>query len=229
MSTKGFTRAVRRAGVVALLAAALPAASAQAATDTSEFSITAGSLSFLSSPDLPGFGALTLNGQPQIATAQMPNFSVNDATGSGLGWNVTGQGDNGAGKSAVFKEYCLDAGAPNGCDTAVAGAVGPGYVTSSPKTLAANSLGLSSSGAAFTALSGTTGTAPTHQCTTSCNVDSATPVKIVGAAAGAGMGSYQADSYGASSVSLALPTTVQAVTGNKVYRVDLTWSINSGP
>lgn len=230
MFTDGLKRVSRRAGAVALLAAALPIGSAQAAPDTSQFSVTAGSLSFQAAPDLPAFSGVTLNGQSQTATAQVPNWSVADATGSGSGWNVTVQGDSGTGKSAVLKEYCTDGTATNGCDTAVGGAAGPGYVTSSPKALAANSVSLSSSGAAFSALDGTTGTAPTHQCGSSCNVDTAAPVKVAGAAADAGMGTYQADTYGVSSLSLALPTTVKAIgTGNKVYRVDLTWSINSGP
>jgi hypothetical protein len=230
MFTDGLKRAVRRAGTVALLAAALPAASAQAATDSTQFSVAGGSLGFDAAPDLPPFAGVTLNGQSQTSAAHMSDWAVTDGTGSGSGWNVTVQGDNGAGKSAVFKEYCTDPAATNGCDTAVAGGVGPGYVTSSPQTLAANSVSLSSTGAAFTALNGTTGTAPTHQCVASCNVDTTIPVKIAGGAAGAGMGTYQANSYGASSLSLALPTTVKTIgTGNKVYRLDLTWSINSGP
>jgi hypothetical protein len=50
---------------------------------------------------------------------------------------VTVQGDSGAGTSPVFKECCTDGTAANGCDTAVSGAPGAGYVTSSPKTLSA--------------------------------------------------------------------------------------------
>jgi hypothetical protein len=212
---------VRRLGVaLAAVLAALPASQAYAATsgDTSQLGVTAGSLSFGTAPDVPAMPALTLNGQSQTLTAQMPSWSASDATGSGSGWNVTVQGDSGTDKSAVFKEYCTSA---TDCGTV-------GYVTGG-KTLSASSLRLSSTGAAFTALNGSTGTAPTHQCASTCNVDSGAAVKIASAAADAGMGNWQGDSYGASSLGLSAPTTVKSLGTGKVYRVDLTWTLSSGP
>src|SRR5205823_450758 len=202
------------------LALAVPAV-AHAAADTTQFSVTPGTLSLGTAPDVPNMPALTLNGQAQTLNAQMNNYSVADATGSGAGWNVTVNGDASAGKSAVFKQYCPNATC--GTDS------GPGYV-SSGATLPANSLTLSSSGASFSAVGGTTGTAPTHQCTsTACNVDSASAVKTVSAASGAGMGTWQTSGYGASSLALSAPTTVKALQTNEVYRLDLVWSLNSGP
>jgi hypothetical protein len=209
--------------LIAAIAALLVAApSAFAVTDTTQFSVTAGSLSFGTSPDVPNFSALTLNGQAQTLTAQMNNFSGIDATGSATGWNITVSGDNSAGKSQVFKEYCPNATCGSNS--------GPGYI-SGGATLAANSLTLDSTGASFSALSGTTGTAPTHQCNSLCFVDApaASPVKIVSAAALAGMGTYQTTGYGASSLSLSAPTTVRALQTNELYRVDLVWTLNSGP
>jgi hypothetical protein len=130
----------------------------------------------------------------------------------------------------VFKEYCTDGTATNGCNTAVGGGAGPGYVTTSPQTLAANSLKLNSTGAGFTALGGTTGTAPTHSCGAACNVDTASAVKIASAALNAGMGDYAANGYTATSLALAIPTTVKAIgVGNKVYHVDLIWTMATGP
>ena len=123
---------------------------------------------FGTAPDVPNLPALTLNGQAQTLNAQMNNYSVSDGSGSGAGWNVTVDGDGSGGKSAVFKQYCPNATC--GTDT------GPGYI-SGGATLAANSLTLNSTGAGFTAQYGTTGTAPTHQCNSGCNVDSATAVK----------------------------------------------------
>src|SRR5437588_4284538 len=152
--------------VLAVLGA-LQCASASAATDTTQFSVTAGTLSFGTAPDVPNLPALTLNGQLQTLNAAMSNYSVSDATGSGAGWNVTVNGDGSGGKSAVFKQYCPNATC--GTDT------GPGYV-SGGATLAANSLSLSSSGAGFTALYGTTGTAPTPQCSPGRNVHPPTAV-----------------------------------------------------
>lgn len=208
---------VAAVGAIALLVFA-PAA--LAANDTTQFSVTAGSLSLGTAPDVPNLPALTLNGQSQTLTAQMANFSAIDATGAATGWNVTVIGDTSGGKSAVFKEYCPNATCGSNS--------GPGYV-SGGATLAANSLTLDSTGAGFSALSGTTGTAPTHQCNSGCFVDSASAVKVVSAAALAGMGTFQTTSYGASSLSLSAPTTVRALQTNEVYRVDLVWSLNSGP
>jgi hypothetical protein len=208
--------------LAAIAALLLAAPSASAVTDTTQFSVTAGSLSFGTSPDAPNFSALTLNGEAQTLTAQMNNFSGIDATGSATGWNITVSGDNGSGKSQVFKEYCPNATCGSNS--------GPGYI-SGGATLAANSLTLDSTGASFSALSGTTGTAPTHQCGSGCFVDApaASPVKVISAAALAGMGTYQTTGYGASSLSLSTPTTVRALQTNEVYRVDLVWTLNSGP
>ena len=208
--------------MAAILAfAALPSANASAASDTTQFSVTAGSLAFGTAPDVPNLPALTLNGQSQTLNAQMNGYSVSDATGSGAGWNVTVIGDSTGGKSAVFKQYCPNATC--GSDS------GPGYVASGA-TLPANSLTLSSSGATFSALNGTTGTAPTHQCTsTACNVDAASAVKTVSAAAAAGMGTYQTSGYSATSLALTAPTTIKALQINEYYKLDLVWSLNSGP
>ena len=161
-----------------------------------------------SAPDYPNLGVLTLNGQAQTLNAQMGNFTVADATGSGAGWNVSVVGDTAGGKSPVFKQY-------NG-------------TTYGAASLPANSLTLSSTGAGFSAQGGTTGTAPTHSCGSGCFVDTASPVKLASAAVNAGMGTYATTGYGASSLSLNAPTTIKAI-GSDVYQVDLVTSVNSGP
>jgi hypothetical protein len=205
--------------VFALLVSA-PLANAATANDTTQFAVTAGTLAFGTAPDVPNLPALTLSGQTQTLNATMNSFSTSDATGNGSGWNVSVIGDASGGKSAVFKQYC-----PNptcGTDT------GPGYVAGGA-TLAANSLTLNSTGAGFTAQNGTTGTPPTHQCGSGCNVDAASTSKVVSAAVGAGMGTYQANAYSATSIALTAPTTIKALQATEVYRVDLVWSLNSGP
>jgi hypothetical protein len=218
---------------VALGALAFSLASAtvaSAATDTTQFSVTPGSLVFNANPDIPNFAGVTLNAAAQTINATMGTWQAEDATGTGSGWNVNVIGDSSAGKSAVFKEYCTDGTATNGCSTAVGGGAGPGSVTTSPQTLAANSLKLNSTGASFPALGGTTGTAPTHSCSAPCNIDSASAVKISSAAVNAGMGDYATTGYSATSLALSIPTTVKAIgTGNKVYRVDLIWTLSTGP
>ena len=200
----------------ALAVCVLPATALGSVTDTTQFSVTPGALSFGTAPDVPNLNGVTLNGQSQTTNSTMANFSVADATGSGSGWNVTVAGDGPSG-SAVFKEYC-----PGGACGSV------GYVTSG-KTLAANSLTLNSTSASFTAHNGTTGTAPTHSCNAGCFVDSASPVKVVSAATSAGMGTYLTNGYTASSLSLATPSNTKVLPANEVYRVNLVWSLNSGP
>jgi hypothetical protein len=203
------------------LAVALPASSGAATSnDSTSFSVTAGTLAFSTVPGMPTLSALTLAGQAQTTNTTMTNFAVDDATGSGSGWNVTVNGNTGTGKSAVFKEYCPNATC--GTDS------GPGYI-SGGQTLAANSLTLNSTGASFTGQNGTTGTAPTLQCSTACNVDSATAVKIVSAAAGAGMGTWATTGWAATSLALSTPSTLKTLQSGEVYRVDLVWTLNSGP
>jgi WxL domain surface cell wall-binding len=212
-------RALAAAATVAITAVLAPA-SALAATDQTQFSVTGGSLSFSAAPALPTLTAITLNGSAQTTNTTMTNFTVLDATGSGAGWNVTVNGNAAGGKSAVFKQYCPSATC--GSDS------GPGYV-SGGQTLAANSLTLSSTGATFTGQNGTTGTAPALQCSSACNVDSASAVKIASAAAGTGMGTWATTGWGGSSLALSTPSTLKTLQSGEVYRVDLVWTINSGP
>lgn len=204
------------------LAVALPASSGAATTsaDSTSFSVTAGALAFSTAPATPTLSAITLSGQAQTTNTAMSNFAVDDATGSGLGWNVTVNGNTGTGKSPVFKQYCPSATC--GSDT------GPGYVAGGA-TLAANSLTLNSTSASLTGQNGTTGTAPTLQCGSACNVDSATAVKVVSAATGAGMGTWATTGWSGTSLALSTPSTLKTLQAGEVYRVDLVWTINSGP
>jgi hypothetical protein len=209
------------ATVSALAVCVLPASALGAtANDTTQFSVTGGALTFSTAPDVPNLNSVTLTGQSQTTTSQMTSYAMQDATGSGSGWNVTVAGDGPSG-SAVFKQNCPAGVAPCGADPA-------GYVTGGA-TLAANSLTLSSTGAAFTAQNGSTGTAPTHQCSSGSFVDSGSATKLASAAASAGMGTWQANSYSATSLSLATPSTLKALSNNEVYKVNLLWSLNSGP
>ena len=205
------------AAASALAVCVLPASALGATSnDTTQFQVSAGALTFSSAPDVPTLNGVSLNGQSQSTNSQMANYALQDATGSGSGWNLTVAGDAPSG-SAVFKEYC-----PGGaCGSA-------GYVTSGI-TLPANSLTLNSTGAGFTGLNGTTGTAPAHQCGSGCFVDAGSASKVVSAAASAGMGTWQANSYSSSSLVLATPSTLKALPTNEVYRVNLLWSLNSGP
>jgi hypothetical protein len=188
--------------------------------DQTQFSVTGGSLSFSAAPAMPTLTAITLNGQAQTTNTTMTNFTVQDATGSGSGWNVTVNGNSNALKSPVFKQYCPNATC--GTDS------GPGYVAGG-QTLAANSLTLGSTGASFTAQNGSSGTGPTLQCGSACNVDSASAVKIASAATSAGMGTWATTGWTGTSLALSTPTTLKTLQAAEAYRVDLVWTINSGP
>jgi len=208
-------------GAALLLAAMLAPSAASAATqeDKTQFSVTAGSLSFSTAPAMPTLSTVTLNGAAQTTNTTMTNLGVADATGSGSGWNVTVEGQSGSGKSAVFAQYC---------PKAKCGATSEGYV-SEGATLPANSLTLNSTGASFTAQSGSTGTAPALQCTTACNVDHASAVKIVSAALNAGMGTWLTSGFSGTSLALATPTTLKVLPNEEVYRVNLLWTLGTGP
>jgi hypothetical protein len=218
--TRFVARGIALCAALAMFAALTPSiASAATAEDKTQFSVTAGSLSFSTTPAMPTLNSITLNGSAQTTNTTMTNFGADDATGSGSGWNITVAGQAGAGKSAVFKQYC---------PTATCGPDPEGYVVGGA-TLAANSLTLNSTGASFAAQSGTTGTAPTLQCSTACNVDSATAVKIASAAVSAGMGTWLTTGFSATSLPLATPSTLKALSNGEVYRVNLLWTLGTGP
>jgi hypothetical protein len=206
--------------LVAVLAV-FAAASAGAATqeDKTFFEVKAGTLSFSTAPAMPTLPSVTLNGGSQTTNEKMTNFGAADATGSGSGWNVTVNGQSGTGKSAVFAQYC---------NAAKCGSENEGYVPSGA-TLPANSLTLNSTGGSFSAQSGSTGTPPTLQCSGACNVDSATAVKIASAAVNAGMGTWLTTGFSATSLALATPSTLKVLPEKEVYRVNLLWTLSTGP
>ena len=203
-----------------LVAALMPTAALGATSeDKAEFSVKAGSLSFSTAPSMPTLKEVTLTGGSQTTNTTMTNFGVQDATGSGSGWNTTVAGQSGSEKSAVFAQYC---------PTATCGSDTKGYVPSGA-TLPANSLTLNSTGASFSAQSGSTGTASTLQCSASCNVDSASAVKIASAAASAGMGTWLTTGFSATSLALATSSTLKALSNGEIYRVNLLWTLSTGP
>ncbi len=204
---------------LAVMALGPSLASAATQEDKTQFSVTAGSLSFSTAPAMPTLSSVTLNGSAQTTNSTMTNFGVADATGSGSGWNATVAGQSGEKKSAVFAQYC---------PKATCGADSEGYIPSG-QTLAVNSLTLNSTGASFSAQNGSTGTAPTLKCSTACNVDSASAVKIASAAVNAGMGTWLTTGWSAESLKLATPSTLKVLPSEEVYRVNLLWTLSTGP
>ncbi len=55
-------------------------------------------------------------------------------------------------------------------------------------------------------------------------------MKIVSAATGgAGEGTWTTSGFSASSLTVAIPTTLRALANEEVYRVNVLWTLSSGP
>jgi len=177
---------------------------------------------FSPSPALPSLGTVTLNAQAQTTNGTMSNFGVIDSPGSSdAGWNVTVVGDNTSGNSPVLKQYCPNASC--GSDTGGPGFIGAGYA------LGANSLTLGTSSGSW---SGGTGSAPTFNCNAGgCAIDATpgSPTKIASAANGAGTALWTASGFNSSSLTLSTPSTLRALQTNEVYKLNIAWTLNSGP
>ncbi len=182
---------------------------------------SAGTFQFDVAPSAPALSAVTLNGQAQTVNATMNSFVVDNTSGES-GWNVTVSGNTGAGKSAVFKQYCENGASACGATAAHA------YVSGGWQ-LPAGSLQLSTTGASWTT-SGGAGAAPVFQCGAStCSIDTSSQRKIVSTANGGGLGPWGASGFGASSLVLSVPSTLRALPEHQTYHVDLVWTLSSGP
>lgn len=186
------------AGSVLIVGLGAPAAFAADATDVT---VNGGSLGITVDPTAGNFGAVTLDGAAKTTTATFDGFEVNDARGTGAGWNVTVQ-------ATQFAEWDSTLNANAG-----------GYVPSG-KTLALNSLSLA---APTVAADGTTSAAPSVL-TGPFSIDGGSAVKVASAAAGGGMGKYDF-TQATNPLTLSVPASVYA----KTYRSTLTVSTVSGP
>jgi hypothetical protein len=175
-------------------------------------------LKFILPPALPPLPALALNARAQADSSAMTPFSVEDLRLTKSGWNLTAQGQSATGHSPVFAQYC---------PKAKCGSEAEGYVAGGA-TLPADSLTLNSTGASF---SGGLGVAPTLECASGCPIDHATPVKIASDATGllAGEGIWTSGGFSANSLSLATPSTLRALPNEEIYRVNVLWTLSTGP
>jgi len=202
-------RHVALALAAAMLAPFVPATNAAAATG----------LTFNTVPKLGTLSAVTLNGKTQTTTTSttLNDFAVT-SSGTNAGWNMTLASATATGDTTgVLKEYC-----PNttcGTDS------GPGFI-SAGYSLPADSLTLNTTGAS---ISGGSGTAPAFQCNTSpfCNVDTTTPSKILSATIAASLNKWTA--AGTSTLTLSTPANLHKLQTGETYRVNLVWTLNSGP
>ena len=175
-------------------------------------------LRFATAPALPALPGVTLDAQPKTVQTAMTGFAVEDTRLTKSGWNLTAQGQAGAGHSAVFAQYC---------PKATCGSTPEGYVAGG-QTLPAGSLTLNSSGASFT---GGLGTAPTLQCASGCVLDGSSATKVASDATGllSGEGIWTASGFSPTSLSLSTPVTTRALPAGEVYRVDVLWTLSTGP
>jgi hypothetical protein len=182
--------------------------------------VTAGSsiattVSFTTAPTLPTLTPLTLNGQSQNTSTPWPNAMKIASSGTNTGWKLTVNSTSGGGRSSVFKQYC-----PN----TTCGTDSFGYVTGG-FTLSADSLTLDTSGASWTG----SGTTPAYQCSASpfCKIDQTTATKVVSASTSVAPGTWTAS--GSSTLSLATPASLRKLQAGEVYRVNVVWTLASGP
>jgi hypothetical protein len=180
-----------------------------------------GTFQFDVAPEPPALGTVTLKGQAQTTTAKMNDFAVDD-TSSESGWNVTVNGSKAGGASPVFKQYCENGASACGATPAHS------YV-SGGQELPAGSLQLNTSGASWTT-NGGAGAAPAFQCSsTTCAVDAASATKIVSTASGGGLGPWSTTGFKTTSLTLSTPSTLRVPAANVIYRVDLVWTLSTGP
>lgn len=156
-----------------------------------------------------GTFSATLNGSNQIVDSSLGNYTVTDATGTGLGWHV----------SVQATQFTCTVGTDSGCKTGLT-------------TLPWNSLSIAPPTAACASGSICTGS-PTVSISANTAVDTGSgttagsAVPVLSAAALSGLGSYTITpgTIGTGQLSLAIPGNALATT----YHSTLTITINSGP
>ena len=183
--------------------------------------LTAGSsmattVALTTAPNLPTLTGVTLNGQSQSTFTIWSNAMKITSSGTNNGWNLTVNGNSAAGRSAVFKQYCPNATC--GTDS------GPGYITGG-FTLPADSLTMNTSGASWTSAA----PRPAYQCSVTpfCKIDQTTATKVVSASTSVALGTWTGS--GSTVLTLATPASMRKLQTNEVYRLDLVWTLSSGP
>lgn len=156
------------------------------------------------------FQNVTLDGATQQTTADPGNFSLTDASGTGVGYHVTAE-------ATQFQSQAPVGGFQSG---------------TSARTLPQGSLDLSTEGSTISA-NGTTSALPTWQ-GNDFVIDSGTPVTILSASPDAGMGKYNIQ-FGNTALKLTLnPATtyidnINFPSSATPYQSDITYTIVTGP
>jgi len=180
-------------------------------------------LAFGTAPSLPALPTIALNGRAQVTTAQMSNFSVIAALegvfehSPSSGWNLTVSGDTASGDSPVFAQYCPNSG---GC-----GKDNFGYVPGG-QTLPEGSLTLNTTGASFSTL---LGNPASFTCETPCALDSTSASKIATESKATTLATWTSTGFSPSSLALTTPTTLKTLPASEVYRLNVVWTLSTGP
>lgn len=195
------TRLITVTALLGLSAAASFGGVAHAAGGNTSVALTGGSLTVTGGA--PGLFSATLTGANQTANTTLAPYTVDDATGSGAGWNVTFQAT----------EFTCVVGTDAGCKA--------GFTT-----LPLSSLSIAAPTAAC-ASGQTCNGSPTVPISAATAVDVASAVKVLSAAANAGMGTYTVTpgTIGTGQLQLAIPGNALATT----YHSTLTITVISGP
>ncbi|HZU11250.1 MAG TPA: WxL domain-containing protein [Chloroflexota bacterium] len=180
---------------------------AHAAGGATQVALTGGTLGVTGGS--PGTFSATLTGSNQTADTTLGTYTVTDATGTGLGWNVTFQAT----------QFTCTVGTDAGCKTGLT-------------TLPWNSLSIAPPSAVCASGSLCTG-APSDSISSNTAIDTGsgtTPgsaVKVLSAAALSGIGSYTVTpgTIGTGQLELAIPGNALATT----YHSTITITVNSGP
>lgn len=176
----------------AVLLSALPQSAALAGT--TDATVSGGVFEITATPTVGNFTPVTLDGTAKTTPATLGTFEVNDARGTGAGWNVTVS-------ATRFAEW----------DSTLNAGVG-GYVTGG-KTLAVNSLSMA---APTVAADGTTSTAPSLT-TGPYTIDNGA-VKTASAATDTGMGKFD---FSSTTLTLSIPASAYAKTYRSDVTVSL--------
>jgi hypothetical protein len=183
--------------------------------------LTAGSsmattVALTTAPNLPTLTGVTLNGQSQSTSTIWSNAMKITSSGTNNGWNLTVNGNSAVGKSAVFKQYCPNATC--GTDS------GPAFITGG-FTLPAGSLTMNTSGASWTSAA----PRPAYQCSVTpfCKIDQTTATKVVSASTSVALGTWTGS--GSTVLTLATPASMRKLQTNEVYRLNVVWTLSSGP
>ncbi len=157
----------------------------------------------------PGTFSAPLTGANQLAYTSLANYTVSDATGTGLGWNVTFQAS----------QFTCTVGTDSGCQANMTTLPWDSLSIAPPSATCAS--GSTCTGAPSTSISANTAV------DTGSGTTAGAAVKVLSAAALAGIGSYTVTpgTIGTGQLQLAIPGNALATT----YHSTLTVTVNSGP